>query len=103
MSCICLCCRCVPDVKEAASMRRSWLVLLLLALAAASSSAFLLLVPPDLPPGSQIVDSALPDLGPRRLYRLAAERSASFLPQLFRVDALTGRVYLKQPLDCSGK
>lgn len=83
-------------------MRRSWLVLLLLAIAAATSSAFLLLVPPDLPPGTQIVDSALPDLGPRRLYRLAAERSATFLPQLFRVDALTGRVYLKQPLDCSG-
>ncbi|XP_059482643.1 protocadherin-like wing polarity protein stan isoform X3 [Neocloeon triangulifer] len=84
-------------------MRLSWLVVVAAgALLAAGGHAFLLLVPPDLPPGTQIVNSALPDLGPRRLYRLATERSAPFLPQLFRVDALTGRVYLKQPLDCSG-
>ncbi|CAB3374160.1 Hypothetical predicted protein [Cloeon dipterum] len=84
-------------------MRPSWLVLVAAGvLLAAGSNAFLLLVPPDLPPGTQIVDSALPNVGPRRLYLLAAERSAPFLPQLFRVDTLTGRVYLKQSLECSG-
>lgn len=77
------------------------LPLLLLALLA-GTRGFLLVVPASLPVGSRLVDAELPELGPRRLYRLAAERSAPFLPSLLRVDALDGRVYLKQPIDCSG-
>jgi hypothetical protein len=76
-----------------------WLLLLFIG----GTRAFLLVVPPDLKPGSLLVDASLPELGPRRLYRLAAERSAPFLPQLVHVDALDGRVFLKQPIDCSGK
>lgn len=69
----------------------------------ATSRAFLLVVPPDAAVGARLVDSGLPELGARRLYRLAAERSAPFVPGLLRVDALDGRVYLKQPVDCSGE
>lgn len=81
---------------------RAWLALaaVLLAFACRLSAAYLLIATEDDPPGHVLFNASLGGRGVRT-YSINNHRSASFVHRLLRVDSATGRISLRNFLDCT--
>ncbi|XP_043283002.1 protocadherin-like wing polarity protein stan isoform X2 [Venturia canescens] len=82
--------------------RSIWRTLILLTGLLSLTEGYLAVVSSELPPGTLVFDSGVPQLGGRRKYEVSADRTARFARKLLRVNPHNGRVTLARSLNCDG-